>query len=321
MRQLLDASNELIDTLEKLDLQEGDWSQFPTDDTRLVLDTSEWIAKQICAQGGNAMPNSQSVVQHLQRLKNYVNQIQQFSLERGHSKNERTNIQSNLESSLQSLLAEAGPWASTMALRLAENPASDAHRQLDKIKQLHQHAQQNGREIETALDAARQAAAEAGAAVFTEDFSKEAARLSKAATLWLVPAVLLAGAALAETVRIVFFADAPTAGWEWAFEMGGRVFGLSLLVFAASWCGRVSLANLHSAAVNRHRAASLRTLQAFRQSAADSSTKDAVVLEAARAVYENVPTGYLGKSSSDGHPTGRTLELLHPLGLAGKGTD
>lgn len=267
------------------------------------------------------MPNLHSVLQHVQTIKDYTHEIDQFSLDEGHSKNERTSIQTNLESALQSLLVDAGPWASTMALRLAENPASDAHRHLDRIKQIHNDARQNAREIDSALDAAREAAAEAGAAVFTEDFKKEAARLSINAKLWLFPAVILAGTAIAETVRIVFFADAPSGGWEWAFQMGGRIFGLSLLTYAASWCGRVSLANFHSAAVNRHRAASLRTLQAFRQSAADISTKDAVVLEAARAVYENVPTGYLGKPSSDGQPTGRTLEVLHPLGSSARSAD
>lgn len=55
---------------------------------------------------------------------------------------------------------------------------------------------------------------------------------------------------------------------------------------------------MHQSTINRHRALSIKTLQAFSAAVEDTSTKDAVVLEATRAVFGNVPTGYIDSKSS-----------------------
>ena len=62
--------------------------------------------------------------------------------------------------------------------------------------------------------------------------------------------------------------------------------------------------------LNKHRAISLQTLQAFHKSADDPAAKDAVVLEAARAVYENFPTGYIARQASQQVGAARTLEII-----------
>jgi len=58
---------------------------------------------------------------------------------------------------------------------------------------------------------------------------------------------------------------------------------------------------MHQSAINKHRALSIQTLQAFVAAAADPTIKDAVVLEAARSVFGNTSTGYIDDNkSSDG---------------------
>ena len=90
---------------------------------------------------------------------------------------------------------------------------------------------------------------------------------------------------------------------------------ISVLFYAAIWSGRIVLANMHLASVNKHRAVSLQTLQAFHHAAEDPAAKDAVVLEAARAVYENVPSGYIGRQQTAEHGGhGRTLEIIRSAG-------
>ena len=49
----------------------------------------------------------------------------------------------------------------------------------------------------------------------------------------------------------------------------------------------------HLAIINNHRAISLLTLQAFSNAANDVQVKDAVLLEATRAVFGTVPTGFV----------------------------
>ena len=52
------------------------------------------------------------------------------------------------------------------------------------------------------------------------------------------------------------------------------------------------------------------SLQAFHRAADDPAAKDTVVPEAARAVYENVPTGYIARQASRQGGAGRALEIF-----------
>ena len=104
--------------------------------------------------------------------------------------------------------------------------------------------------------------------------------------------------------------EVPTNPWAAVYRLGGRLISIAVLFCAAVWSGRVVLANMHQASVNKHRAVSLQTLQAFHKAAADEAAKDAVVMEAARAVYENVTSGYIVRQTSEqGGPT-RLLEIF-----------
>lgn len=74
---------------------------------------------------------------------------------------------------------------------------------------------------------------------------------------------------------------------------------LAVLLTGTIWCGRNYKALKRLATINNHRAISIRTLQAFSSAAAQTQTKDAVLMEATRAVFGNVPTGFIGQTSSD----------------------
>jgi hypothetical protein len=52
--------------------------------------------------------------------------------------------------------------------------------------------------------------------------------------------------------------------------------------------------------VYHHKALSIQTIQAFSKACNDVQTKDAVTIEAARAVYGGIETGYIESGSTDG---------------------
>jgi len=159
----------------------------------------------------------------------------------------------------------------------------------------------------------RVAAGKAGAAAFTKEFSHETECLEKRARNWLWPTVSSTGLALLMPILSIFgiIPHVPVnTGWEAVYVLGGRLILISVFIYAAVWSGRIYLANKHLASVNKHRAISLQTLQAFHHAAEDATAKDAVVLEAARAVYENVPSGYIGRSSSGHGTTSRIVEII-----------
>ena len=66
----------------------------------------------------------------------------------------------------------------------------------------------------------------------------------------------------------------------------------------------------------------MQTLQAFHKAAEDPAVKDAVVLEeAARAVYENVPSGYIGRQATEQGGNGRMLEVVRGANRAAQAGD
>ena len=174
------------------------------------------------------------------------------------------------------------------------------------------HAEERKSEIDAIVVAARAAAGEAGAAEFTHEFRREAEAAEKRGKRWLVPTVISAVFAWGLAVALMFglLGETPANPWEAIYHLGVRIIAISVLFYAAVWSGRIVLANLHLASVNKHRAVSIQTLQAFHRAAADEAAKDAVVLEAARAVYENVPSGYIARQGGGPGGSARTLEVI-----------
>lgn len=171
-------------------------------------------------------------------------------------------------------------------------------------------------EIEMIITQAREASAAAGAAVFTQDFKNEALSLDDQADNWLKMTAALALSTLGFAIAVWLF---PVNGDETPAifqRFGGKLAALVTLFTATLWCGRTYKALKHLSTINRHRALSLQTFQAFSHAASDDVTKDAVLMEATRAVFGGVPTGYLdGKGGPE--QDFKIVEIARSL--AGKG--
>ncbi len=175
-------------------------------------------------------------------------------------------------------------------------------------------AQTAKEDAESAASDARSALAERGVGAFWKEFNEEAGSARTRAFLWMSVLVVLVLATILialtmDVEQMPELGDAGRVDWpaasKWFHSLTKKVLVLSMLVYSVTWSSRVCLANFHLAATNKHRALSIQTLEAFRGATADNASKDAVTLEAARAVYEHVPTGYLGKR--EGGPMPATI--------------
>ena len=325
------ASNELLTAAEELlaalvDFSpSADWHRIESEGdpghvdpnqptAQSLLATSQWFAEQVVDARGLVLSDnlSQSAQQFRSTLEQ-VRAINEFSLT-VHDKAQFPNITSALRSQVFELQRQLGNWAASHAALRIDRPSGKTAENLRESERLLRDTRRNAESVKSAADEARDEAIKAGAAVFGDRFEQDAKDHIKRSKTWLVAGVfslLLAGVA---TVWIMTTAlTEPQAGWLWLQPLIGKIFLLSLLTYATTWCGRMSLANYHSASVNRHRANSITTVKAFRESGTADATKDAIVLEAARAVFENVQTGYLGKSAEQ-QPIAKTVEILRPLG-------
>ena len=250
-------------------------------------------------------------ITRLESLTQVMGRIDSFVLEVGNPSGERDSHLSSLHGATEALLSTLAPWIPYLHYQngdVAANINAIALR-VGEAKDLVENARtaiaSKATDLDEIITAAREASAAAGAAVFTVAFDDESRKLRGTSTKWLGVTAILALATLAFAVGELYFGlgSSPTAPGAASAEalkhFGGKVAVLIVLFAATLWCGRTYKALAHLSVVNRHRALSLQTFQAFSKAASDDSTKNAVLMEATRAVFGSVPTGFL---ESNGAP-------------------
>ena len=265
----------------------------------------------------------------LSQIVQVFDQIDKFRISEGDAVALRDSISDQFRQIVEAAISEIGVYLPLLALRSGEienwsikakEIGADMTRMMQDVRD---QTDKGMKDIRSSVDAARAAAGEAGAAEFTHEFRRESEIVEKRAKIWLWPTAILSLIALTLSFLFSFgiFSGSTQTVWDAVYGLGGRVIAISVLFYASVWSGRIVLANMHLANVNKHRAVSLQTLQAFRQAAEDTSTKDAVVLEAARAIYENVPSGYIGRQAADQNMGSRTVEFIRGIGKTDKSGD
>lgn len=249
--------------------------------------------------------------------------VDHFDIEQENPTKVRDNLLSQIHERADQIYTIASPWISFLAYQ-----QGDVARNIDLLTESVANAQMLVRgakeaiearhgEIEEIIIQAREASAAAGAAVFTQDFRKEAETLENRGVRWLIATAALAGVTLIFACFMWLSATELGDGGIIAQRFGGKLAVLIVLFTATLWCGRTYKALMHLATVNGHRAMSIQTLQAFSHAASDVMTKDAVLLEATRAIFGSVPTGFLdGGGSGSGD---RDLKIIELARNAGKG--
>ena len=149
--------------------------------------------------------------------------------------------------------------------------------------------------------------------MFTQDFDREATKLSDNARKWLVAAAVLGSATFVMAVLTWFWTQAGLDSGQIWQKVASKFIVLSILVTATLWCGRIYKALMHQSATNRHRALSLQTFQAFSSAASDVQTKDAVLLETTRSIFSQCMTGYVDSASASLDSEARVIEIVKSI--------
>jgi hypothetical protein len=242
----------------------------------------------------------------LNGINELFNQINLFSISSsGNPGNQRNQFVQQIQAQADSFYTQASPWIPFLAYQ-----KGDVAQNIDSLTKAVTEAnnliikaegdiEAKGEEITKIIEAAREASAAAGAAVFTKDFQEESKTKSDAAKGWLKMTALMGFATLISAW--VFWGTAKAgldSGHAWQL-ISTKIVILGVMATGTIWCGRIYKALMHQAAIYRQRSLSIQTLQAFSAAVANPTMKDAVVMEAARAIFGNTATGYI-----DSHPTG-----------------
>ena len=152
-------------------------------------------------------------------------------------------------------------------------------------------------EVNEIIEATKEAAASTGVATFTQEFHKESSSLESRSKGWLLATGIFAFITIGIATCLVWgYSTDPNINNIIHYTIG-KITIIAVLLTCTIWCGRVYRALVHQSTVNKHKALSLKTFQAFVGATNDPYVKDAVLMAATKSIFSNVPTGFAEPSN------------------------
>lgn len=257
-------------------------------------------------------------IQSLEQSSESIKLMREFSLEgSGNPTQSRDNIVARLKENAEQLLNVTQGWIAFLAYqkgdvqRNIEALNATVGQAKDIIAKAQTYANTSKQELDGIISAAREASASVGVAHFTSDFAGQAEALDRDAGTWLKWTAALAVATMVGAV-LSFLLPIPSGASNAVVIqfMTSKLVLLGVLFGATAWCGRIYRALKHQAAVNSHRANSLKSFQAFVKATADEGTRNAVLLETTRSIFAIASSGYLEGNDGPGDTGSKVLEIV-----------
>ena len=258
------------------------------------------------------VPNSvaESILFHISVFVELLERIDNLSLESGDPDINRDNICSDLQDRVAKFFYEAINLLLYLAFRTGditidiENLKSEIKEAQTTQTSIFELFEDKKDELDQVISEARVAAASAGVATFTEEFNNEASNLQIQSKKWLRTTGGFAVSTAIASIIFLFWNPVPMQAGEWFFlsSLASKVAIIGVLFTCTIWCSRIYRSLVHQATVNKHRALSLKTFQAFAKSTSDPYVKDSVLMAATKSIFASVPTGFV--EQVEGHEQG-----------------
>lgn len=254
---------------------------------------------------------------HMPDVAELFDHINSFDIEEGDASALRDQLADQVKDAIEQMHEQYSRWIPYLAYQ-----RGDIAKNLSKIEAAIQSAnaqiasaktyqEEKREEVDRIVVAAREAAASAGVATFTSAFKEEAEQLASEAKKWFRRTI---GCSVAAVLAIIFLYFWPTlsadaSNWQIVRNAFMKLSVIAVLFNGAVWCARMYRAKSHQTSVNRHRALSLKTFQAFVEATNDPRTRDAVLLAATKSIFANVSTGLVGDRPVGEDPSVQFLEI------------
>ncbi len=250
----------------------------------------------------------------------WLDEVRNFNLDHSNPKGTRDRLLQTLEREYHEHMSQLGGYIGYLLVKQTNFNALDAAAR-DKMRELDEFTAETRTEqdrIRTEMDAAllsvQAAAAKAGVGQQSIAFEEQVRADATTARRWLWTVIGL-GILSVFGVWLLLFDWDPSGETtaEIVREIGGRFAALTLLAFAIGFTVRQYTSSKHNETLNRHRQNALRTFETFVSAADDKETKDAVLLEATRAVFTPQSSGFL-RSGRDTDSPSTMVEVIRRIG-------
>lgn len=253
---------------------------------------------------------------HVPHVSSYLQQIDEFKIEGDASQN-REVIANNLKLAVVNLHTASSQWIPYLAYKrgdFSENiqrfqeAVTGVEAQLEEATT---YVATKQAEVDRIALSAREASGRAGVGTFNREFYEEAERLALVSRQWLRWVVGLACLTIGTAVGSFFWPALPddASSWTTLRHAVTKVSVIAILFTGTIWCGRIYRALAHQRSINKHRALSLTTFQAFVEATDDPATRDAVLMAATKSIFGNVPTGFVDERGTTQDTSVNVLEI------------
>ena len=304
------TENELYSKLEQLleyDVENligrKEWGSINFEEVRKHIEFAMYFADFLSNTSLEHITNSaaEKILLHVSTLVELLGKIDNFSLESGDLGTNRNKICSKLRSNIEHIFDEAVTIVPYIAFRADAFFANleTLHNQFTEVQASQRLTLKLLKDKEDEADQIvsniRVAAASAGVATFTEEFNNEVSNLRKQSKNWLLCTGIFTGLTVLTSILFIFFNPLSNQAGEWDVlpNLVSKIALVVVLFTCTIWCGRIYRSLVHQATVNRHRALSLKTFQAFASATSDPYVKDSVLMAATKTIFASVPTGFV----------------------------
>lgn len=300
------------------------WGTITFDAARQDIETARTIAADLLSMPLAHLTDeaAQEIMNHIPGVAQQLQQIDDFKIEGGPPEQNRDNIASHLKSALTNLHAASSLWIPYLAYK--SGSFSESIRQFDaavtgaegRLEEIDTYVKDKRDEIDKITEKAREASASAGAATFTTEFANEADELANVSKKWLWAVGIIGFLTLISALGSLFWPPLPddASSWITLRHVVAKVSVIAALFTGTIWCGRIYRALRHQRSINRHRALSLKTFQAFVEATDDPATRDAVLMAATKSIFSNVPTGFVDERAASQDASVNVLEVGRSAG-------
>lgn len=312
----------LIDSCVELEIDEliydKDWGSINFEKAKPDLEKLFALCSHLKVLPLNQLPDDVAVHIHQQGepIRKTVEEIRNFTIEQQNPSALRDNLVGQVKAHTDQLYKAAHIYVPYLAYQKGEiqRNIQDLTRSVDTAKKLLEDSKRTADEkkieVEEIIRAARDASASVGVAHFTGDFEQEHSNLENSGKKWLAATVISATVTLGFGVYFLGAQPDLSSIAQTIQYVTTKLIILGVLLTATIWCGNIYKAIKHLSTVNKFKANSLKTFQAFVKAAGDDAVRDAVLIETTRAIFNESTTGYIDSESKSNDRNTKVVEVV-----------
>jgi hypothetical protein len=192
---------------------------------------------------------------------------------------------------------------------LAGKFGQQAEQELAEIRRVKKEIEKVQVDVKEAAEIAGDIASSAHSAAFSEDAVKHATSADK----WLKAVIIFGIVAMLLAITVLYDIFKELINDD--YKSGGESYVIKIAILAFIYIGvRFTIKNFsahqHLNIVNKHRANVLSSMEAFRTSAIDEPTKDAILLAGVGAAYSQQESGFITTKEGAGSDDGDVMSIV-----------